>query len=69
MIRSAGVLGQTATVLERMRAEADAVSLLSGPLRCCRLRAFWQMVMCRRVGGAGEPAKREDFARMVFAWN
>lgn len=69
LIRSAGVLGQTATVLERMRAEADAVTPVE---RSVEVLPFEGVLadgdVPTELAGPGEPAKREDFARMVFAW-
>lgn len=66
LIRSAGVLGQTATVLERMRAEADAVKPVGQSV---------EMLPFEGVLADGDvpteltgPAKRGTFARMVFAW-
>ena len=69
LIRSAGVLGQTATVLERMRAEADAVAPVE---RSVEVLPFEGVLADgdapTELAGPAEPAKREDFARMVFAW-
>lgn len=69
LIRSAGVLGQTATVLERMRAEADAVAPVE---RSVEVLPFEGVLadgdVPTELAEPGEPAKREDFARMVFAW-
>lgn len=69
LIRSAGVLGQTVTVLERMRAEADAVTPVE---RSVEVLPFEGVLadgdVLTELAGPGEPAKREDFARMVFAW-
>ena len=69
LICSAGVLGQTATVLERMRAEADAVTPVE---RSVEVLPFEGVLadgdVPTELAGPGEPAKREDFARMVFAW-
>lgn len=69
LIRSAGVLGQTVTVLERMRAEADAVTPVE---RSVEVLPFEGVLadgdVPTELAGPGEPAKREDFARMVFAW-
>ena len=69
LIRSAGVLGQTATVLERMRAEADAVAPVE---RSVEVLPFEGVLadgdVPTELAGPAEPAKREAFARMVFAW-
>ena len=69
LIRSAGVLGQTATVLERMRAEADAVAPVE---RSVKVLPFEGVLadgdVPTELAGPAEQAKREDFARMVFAW-
>lgn len=59
LIRSAGVLGQTATVLERMRAEADAIAPLHVPLRYCPLRTLRWMAVRRRSWWS---------ARLPLAW-
>lgn len=69
LIRSAGVLGQTATVLERMRVEADAAapaerSVEVLPFECVLADGD----VPTELAGSAEPAKREAFARMVFAW-
>ena len=69
LIRSAGVLGQTAAVLERMRVEADTVAPVE---RSVEVLPFEGVLadggVPTELAGPGEPAKREDFARMVFAW-
>lgn len=69
LIRSAGVLGQTATVLGRMRAEADAVAPAE---RSVEVLPFEGVLadgdVPTELAGSAEPAKREAFARMVFAW-
>lgn len=69
LIRSAGVLGQTATVLERMRVEADAVAPAE---RSVEVLPFEGVLadgdVPTELAGSAEPAKREAFARMVFAW-
>lgn len=69
LIRSAGVLGQTATVLERMRVEADAVAPAE---RSVEVLPFEGVLadgdVPAELTGPAEPAKRDDFARMVFAW-
>ena len=66
LIRSAGVLGQTATVLERMRAEADAVAPVEHPVEVLPFEGVLADgdVPTELAG----PVKREAFARMVFAW-
>lgn len=63
LIRSAGVLGQTATVLERMRAEADAIA----PVACAvEVLPFEDVAV---DGGAStELVECAVPARMVFAW-
>ena len=69
LIRSAGVLGQTAAVLERMRVEADAVAPVE---RSVEVLPFEGVLadgdVPMELAEPGEPVKREDFARMVFAW-
>ena len=69
LIRSAGVLGQTATVLERMRVEADAVAPAE---RSVEVLPFEGVLadgdVPTELAGPAEPAKHEAFARMVFAW-
>ena len=69
LIRSAGVLGQTAAVLERMRVEADTVAPAE---RSVEVLPFEGVLadgdVPTELAEPGEPAKREDFARMVFAW-
>ena len=69
LIRSAGVLGQMATVLERMRVEADAVA----PVEQYGGELPYEAVLAdgdvpTELAGPAEPAKHEAFARMVFAW-
>lgn len=66
LIRSAGVLGQTATVLERMRAEADAVTPVERSVEVLPFEGVLADVDVPTE--SAEPAKREAFARMVFAW-
>ena len=69
LIRSAGVLGQTATVLERMRAEADAVEPLGQSVEVLPFEGVLaDGDVPAELAGPAEPVKREDFARMVFAW-
>ena len=69
LIRSAGVLDQTAAVLERMRAEADAIAPVA---RAVEVLPFEGVLadgdVPTELAEPGEPAKREDFARIVFAW-
>ncbi|WP_368163186.1 U32 family peptidase [Collinsella aerofaciens] len=63
LIRSAGVLGQTATVLERMRAEADAIAPVA---RAVEVLPFEDVVV---DGGAStELVECAVPTRMVFAW-
>ena len=67
LIRSAGVLEQTAMVLERMRAEADAV------VPVARVVEVLPFEGALTVGGMpeaalAEPAEQGASARMVFAW-
>ena len=63
LIRSAGVLDQTAAVLERMRAEADAVAPVA---RDVEVLPFEDVAV---DGGAStELVERAVPARMVFAW-
>lgn len=63
LIRSAGVLGQTATVLERMRAEADAIAPVA---RAVEVLPFEDVAV---DGGAStELVECTAHARMVFAW-
>lgn len=64
LIRSAGVLEQTATVLERMRAEADAVVPAA---RAIGALPFERAMAVGDVPEA-EPAEQGASARMVFAW-
>ena len=69
LIRSAGVLGQTATVLERMRAEADTVAPVGQSVEVLPFEGVLaDGDVPTELAGPAEPAKREDFARMVFAW-
>lgn len=69
LIRSAGVLEQTATALEHMRAEADAVVPVA---RAVEMLPFEGVLadgdVPTELAGPAEPAKHEAFARMVFAW-
>ena len=67
LIRSAGVLEQTATVLERMRAEADAVAPVA---RVVEVLPFEGALTVSGVPEAtlAEPAEQGASARMVFAW-
>ena len=67
LIRSAGVLEQTATVLERMRAEADAVVPAA---RAIGTLPFEGVVAAGDVPAAGlaESVGQGAFARMFFAW-
>lgn len=63
LIRSAGVLDQTAAVLERMRAEADAIAPVA---RAVEVLPFEDVAV---DGGAStELAERAVPAHMVFAW-
>lgn len=69
LIRSAGVLGQTATVLERMRAEADAVTPAEQSVEVLPFEGVLaDGDVPTELAGPAEPAKHEAFARMVFAW-
>lgn len=67
LIRSAGVLNQTAAVLERMRAEADAVVPAA---RAVEVLPFEGSVVAGDVPAAGlaESAEQGALARMFFAW-
>lgn len=67
LIRSAGVLDQTAAVLERMRAEADAVMPAA---RAVEVLPFEGSVVAGDVPAAGlaESAEQGALARMFFAW-
>lgn len=67
LIRSAGVLDQTAAVLERMRAEADAVVPAA---RAVEVLPFEGSVVAGDVPAAGlaESAEQGALARMLFAW-
>lgn len=67
LIRSAGVLDQTAAVLERMRAEADAVAPVA---RAVEVLPFEDALTVGGVPEAAlaEPAEQGASARMVFAW-
>ena len=62
LIRSAGVLEQTATVLERMRAEADAV------VPAARAVEVLPFEGATTVGDVPEAAEQGASTRMVFAW-
>ena len=62
LIRSAGVLEQTAAALERMRAEADAVAPAA---RAVEVLPFEGVIA---VGDVSEAAEQRASARMVFAW-
>ena len=63
LIRSAGVLDQTAAVLERMRAEADAVVLAE---RAVETLPFAGVLM--DSGTQPEESAESAAARLVFAW-
>lgn len=67
LIRSAGVLEQTATVLERMRAEADAAAPVA---RAVEVLPFEGAMTVGDVPEAAlvEPAEQGASAHMVFAW-
>ena len=70
MIRSAGVLEQTAAALERMRTEADAVA---PAVRAVEVLPFEGVLAdciapVAELAGLAESAEREAFARMAFAW-
>lgn len=67
LIRSAGVLEQTATALERMRVEADAVVPVP---RAVEMLPFEGAVAVGDVPEAAltEPSEKGASARMVFAW-
>lgn len=67
LIRSAGVLDQTAAVLERMRAEANAVVPAA---RAVEVLPFEGSVVAGDVPAAGlaESAEQGALARMFFAW-
>ena len=62
LIRSAGVLEQTATALERMRAEAEAVAPVA---RAVEVLPFESATT---VGDVPEAAEQGASTRMVFAW-
>ena len=68
LIRSVGVLDQTAAVLERMRAEADAVVPAA---RAVEVLPFEGSVVAGDVPAAGlaESAEQGALARMFFAWD
>lgn len=69
LVRSAGVLGQTATVLERMRVEADAVAPAERSVEALPFEGVLaDGDVPTELAGPAEPAKHEAFARMVFAW-
>lgn len=69
LIRSAGVLGQTATVLERMRVEADAVAPAEQSVEVLPFEGVLaDGDVPTELAGPAEPAKHKAFARMVFAW-
>lgn len=67
LIRSAGVLEQTATALERIHAEADAVVPAA---RAVEVLPFEGSVVAGDVPAAGlaESAEQGALARMFFAW-
>ena len=70
LIRSAGVLEQTAAALERMRVEADAVA---PNVRAVEVLPFEGVLAdgiapVAELAGLAESAEREAFARMAFAW-
>ena len=67
LIRSAGVLEQTATALERMRAEADAAAPVA---RAVEVLPFEGAMTVGDVPEAAlaEPAEQGASAYMVFAW-
>ena len=70
LIRSAGVLEQTAAALECMRAEADAVA---PNVRAVEVLPFEGVLAdgiapVAELAGLAESAEREAFARMAFAW-
>ena len=64
LIRSAGVLEQTAAALERMRVEADAVA---PAVRAVEVLPF-EGVLADGIAPVAESAECEAFARMAFAW-
>ena len=64
LIRSAGVLEQTAAALERMRVEADAVA---PAVRAVEVLPF-EGVLADGIAPVAEPAECEAFACMAFAW-
>lgn len=69
LIRSAGVLGQTATVLECIRVEADAVAPAEQSVEVLPFEGVLaDGDVPTELAGPAEPAKHEAFARMVFAW-
>lgn len=69
LIRSAGVLGQTATVLERMRVEADAVAPAEQSVEVLPFEGVLaDGDVPTELAGPAEPAKHEAFTRIVFAW-
>ncbi len=69
LIRTAGVLGQTATVLERMRVEAGAVAPVEQSVEVLPFEGVLaDGDVPTELAGPAEPAKHEAFARMVFAW-
>lgn len=67
LIRSAGVLDQTAAVLERMRAEADAIAPAARPVE---VLPFESAAAAGDVPAAGlaESAGQGALARILFAW-
>lgn len=69
LIRSAGVLDQTAAVLERMRVEADAVAPAEQSVEVLPFEGVLaDGDVPTELAGPAEPAKHEAFARKVFAW-
>lgn len=70
LIRSAGVLEQTAAALERMRTEADAVT---PTVRAVEVLPFEGVLTdsiapVAESAGLAESAEREALTRMAFAW-
>ena len=67
LIRSAGVLEQTAAALERMRAEADAIAPIARVVEVLPLEGAIAVGDVSEAALA-EPVEQRASARMVFAW-
>lgn len=70
LIRSAGVLDQTAAVLERMRAEADAIAPVERAVEVLPFEGVLAdgIAPVAEPAGLAESAEQGALARMLFAW-